>query len=558
MSDLATAYVQIVPSAKGIKGKLSQALGGEAASAGDSSGASFGGAMVSKIKGLVAAAGIGTIVKEALEAGGDLQQSFGGLDTIYGEASDAAKKYANEAVKAGISANDYAEQAVSFGASLKQAFEGDTTKAVEAANTAIMDMADNAAKMGTPLENIQNAYQGFAKQNYTMLDNLKLGYGGTKEEMQRLLEDAQALSGVEYDISNLGDVYDAIHVIQEDLGLTGVAADEAAGTFTGSMQAMKASATNLLAALTTGGDVSAAFESLAGNARVFIENNLLPMIGNLLQQLPTILTGVLQQGLIAIQDLTANSAEIIASAVNIIQQLGDSLVANLPAILEAGTDLLLAVVDGIDEHLPELLETALEIILALVEGIGKALPRLIAKIPDIVRAIWDTLKNTDWGGLGRDILLGIRDGLVAAGSALWEALKSICKDVLSNVKEFFKISSPSKVMRDQIGKFLPMGIAEGIEGNISSVTSAMSDLADEATGSVNASFKANIAGSNYRAAGSAIADNNISGMAASVAAAVSNSLLGMGIYMDSQQVGAMVAQPVNNALGRIATRGIAR
>lgn len=558
MSDLATAYVQIVPSAKGIKGKLSQALGGEAASAGDSSGASFGGAMVSKIKGLVAAAGIGTVVKEALEAGGDLQQSFGGLDTIYGEASDAAKKYANEAVKAGISANDYAEQAVAFGASLKQAFAGDTTQAVEAANTAIMDMADNAAKMGTPLESIQNAYQGFAKQNYTMLDNLKLGYGGTKEEMQRLLEDAQALSGVEYDISNLGDVYSAIHVIQEDLGLTGVAADEAAGTFTGSMAAMKASATNLLAALTTGGDVAGAFESLAGNARVFIADNLLPMIGNLLEQLPEILKGAMQQGLVAIQELTSNSAEIINSAISIITQLGETLIEHLPDILDAGTELLMSIVDGIGENLPKLVETAIKIIIALVEGLGKAIPKLIEKVPDIIAAIWDTIISTDWLSLGKNILLGIRDGLVAAGSALWDALKRICSDVLKNVKSFFGIHSPSRVMADQVGKFLPAGIAEGIEGNISSVTNAMSDLADEATGSVNASFRANIAGSNYRAAGSAIADNNNSGMAASIASAVANSLLGMGIYMDSQQVGALVAQPVNNALGRIATRGIAR
>ena len=179
------------------------------------------------VKKLIVAAGIDTVLKSAIEEGGKLQQSFGGLDTIYGEASSAAKEYAVQAAAAGISANDYAEQAVSFGASLKQAFGGDTTKAVEAANTAIMDMTDNAAKMGTPIESIQNAYSGFAKQNYTMLDNLKLGYGGTKSEMERLLADAEKLTGVHYDISNLGDVYDAIHAIQGDLGLTGVAAQEA-------------------------------------------------------------------------------------------------------------------------------------------------------------------------------------------------------------------------------------------------------------------------------------------------------------------------------------------
>jgi hypothetical protein len=163
-TELGKAYVQIIPSAQGISGSIEKAIGGEATSAGKSAGLDLVGAL----KGAIAAAGIGVAIKETLDAGGALQQSFGGLDTIYGEASEAAKKYAYEAQQAGISANDYAEQAVSFGASLKQAFEGDTTKAVEAANTAIMDMADNAAKMGTPIENIQNAYSGFAKQNYTI------------------------------------------------------------------------------------------------------------------------------------------------------------------------------------------------------------------------------------------------------------------------------------------------------------------------------------------------------------------------------------------------------
>lgn len=172
MATLGQAYVQIVPKAEGIKGAISSQLGGEASTAG----ASAGKTLASKIKGALVAAGIGVavgkLIKGAVAEGGKLQQSYGGLETIYGKASGAAKQYAEQAYKAGISANDYAEQAVSFGASLKQAFGGDTTKAVEAANTAIMDMTDNAAKMGTPIENIQNAYQGFAKQNYTMLDNL--------------------------------------------------------------------------------------------------------------------------------------------------------------------------------------------------------------------------------------------------------------------------------------------------------------------------------------------------------------------------------------------------
>ena len=241
MAELGKAYVQIVPSAEGISGSIQSALGGEADAAGKSAGLKIAGAL----KKVVAAAGIGVALKKSISAGADLQQSFGGLETLYGAAADSAKQYAMAAAQAGISANSYAEQAVSFGASLKQAFGGDTTKAVEAANTAIMDMTDNAAKMGTPIESIQMAYQGFAKQNYTMLDNLKLGYGGTKTEMERLLQDAQKISGVEYDMSNLGDVYEAIHVVQDELGLTGVAAEEASQTLSGSFGAMKAAGQNL-------------------------------------------------------------------------------------------------------------------------------------------------------------------------------------------------------------------------------------------------------------------------------------------------------------------------
>ncbi len=170
-TELGKAYVQIIPSAKGIGNAISSELGGASASAGKAAGLNIAGA----IKGAIAAAGIGTMIKETLEAGGNLQQSFGGLDTIYGSAADSMKTFATEAAKAGISANTYAEQAVSFGASLKQAFGEDIQGAAEAANTAILDMADNSAKMGTDISSIQTAYQGFAKQNYTMLDNLKLG-----------------------------------------------------------------------------------------------------------------------------------------------------------------------------------------------------------------------------------------------------------------------------------------------------------------------------------------------------------------------------------------------
>lgn len=224
-TDLGSAYVQIVPSAKGISGSISKLLGGEVDSAGRSAGSSLGASLVSALSGALAAAGIGKIISSALGAGADLQQSFGGLDTIYDGAQESAKRFAKEAYKAGVSANTYAEQAVSMGASLKQALGGDSTKAINMANVAIMDMTDNAAKMGTDIGVIQQTYQSLARGNYAMLDNLKLGFGGTKSEMERLLATAEGLPsamGRKFDISNYADVVEAIHLVQESMGLTGV------------------------------------------------------------------------------------------------------------------------------------------------------------------------------------------------------------------------------------------------------------------------------------------------------------------------------------------------
>ncbi|MDN2970179.1 phage tail protein, partial [Streptococcus suis] len=237
-TDLGSAYVQIVPSAKGISGSISKLLGGEVDSAGRSAGSSLGASLVSALSGALAAAGIGKIIGSALSAGADLQQSFGGLDTIYDGAQESAKRFAQEAYKAGVSANTYAEQAVSMGASLKQSLGGDSTKAINMANKAIMDMTDNAAKMGTDIGVIQQTYQSLSRGNYAMLDNLKLGFGGTKAEMERLLTTAEGLPsamGRKFDISNYADVVEAIHLVQESMGLTGVAAAEAENTYTGSL-----------------------------------------------------------------------------------------------------------------------------------------------------------------------------------------------------------------------------------------------------------------------------------------------------------------------------------
>ena len=476
-TELGKAYVQIIPSAKGIGSSISSELNGESAKAGESAGLN----LVGKLKGVIAAAGIGAAIKSSLEAGGDLQQSFGGLDTLYGDAADAAKAYAAEAAKAGISANDYAEQAVSFGASLKQAFAGDTTQAVEAANTAIMDMADNAAKMGTPIENIQNAYQGFAKQNYTMLDNLKLGYGGTKTEMERLLSDAEKLTGVKYDISNLGDVYEAIHVIQDDLGLTGVAAQEGAETFTGSMAAMKAAGQNLLANLALGEDIGPSLNALSETVQAFVFNNLFPMIGNILQQLPQLLSGLSSIIIGALNRISNNADQIVAIAIELVTSLANAIVEALPYLIEAaiklavalgralietdwvavGTELMSNLRDSIDlaageilgsdtftiesflagitAGLPGLLDKGIEIITNIVNGILSALPqlitaagRLISQFATFLMQNYPTIMQK-----GAELLLNLVNGIInnlpQIVSAVVQVIASFAATILQNL-----------------------------------------------------------------------------------------------------------------------------
>ena len=313
MADLGSAYVNIVPKAPGISGKIEEVLN-QGAPGADRAGASFGKRLVGSLAKIGIGAAVAGMIKQGFEAGGALQQSFGGLETIYGAAATRAKMYAQWAAEAGISANSYAEQAVSFGAALKQAYGGDTSKAFNAANKAIMDMADNAAKMGTPLESVQAAYQGFAKQNYTMLDNLKLGYGGTKEEMERLLKDAQKISGVKYDIHNLGDVYSAIHVIQGELGLTGVAATEAKTTLTGSAGAMKASWENLMGAMTTGEGLDTAMAGLTENVGAFAQN-VMSMLTILAGQLPDLVLGLAQVVIDNAPDFIVAGAELIIQLV---------------------------------------------------------------------------------------------------------------------------------------------------------------------------------------------------------------------------------------------------
>ena len=453
MAEIGKAYVQIVPTAKGIKGGIEKELSGESASAGKSAGQSFGSNLVGTIKGLIVAAGIGTALKSSIEEGAKLQQSFGGLDTIYGEASAAAKDYAMQAAAAGISANDYAEQAVSFGASLKQAFGGDTTKAVEAANTAIMDMTDNAAKMGTPIENIQNAYAGFAKQNYTMLDNLKLGYGGTKSEMERLLADAEKLTGVKYDINNLGDVYNAIHAIQGDLGLTGVAAQEASTTFSGSFGAMQAAASNFLASLSLGENVAPALTTLITSIGTFLFDNLVPMIGNIIMALPTVISTLLTEGIPAILESFMGLFEGLntffsSESMNSVMEIVNSFLEQAPQMITVGTEFLSKLIEGIGQKLPEIITKAGEVVNKFLDSFLKNLPKML-----------------DAGAKSiQQLSAGLSKAIPQVITAAFQVMSQLLNTILSHLPQIL-----------QSGVNLLQSLAQGIIQNRQAILTAITD-----------------------------------------------------------------------------------
>lgn len=283
--ELAKAYIPIIPSMEGIKGKLEKELAAEAGEVGTTAGKDLGSKMLRALGGVVSTAAVGKMLSVAFSEGANLEQSMGGVETLFKDSADEIKEYAADAYRtAGLSANEYMETAVGFSASLVKSLNGDTQAAAKATQTAITDMSDNVNKFGGDVQSLQNAYQGFARDNFTMLDNLKLGYAGNKQGMESLLADAEKLSGIHYDISSYADMIEAIHVIQENLGVTGTTAAEASKTFSGSFSAMRASAKNLAGALTTGGDVNGAVKALEDTTLTF-GKNALRMMDNLMDGL---------------------------------------------------------------------------------------------------------------------------------------------------------------------------------------------------------------------------------------------------------------------------------
>ena len=469
-----------------------------------------------------AATAIGTIGTKAIQAYADYEQLVGGVETLFKDSQDKVMEYANNAYKtAGLSANEYMETVTSFSASLLQSLDGDTSAAAEKANLALTDMSDNANKMGTDMTSIQNAYQGFAKANYTMLDNLKLGYGGTQAEMQRLLEDAEKISGIKYDISSYADIVDAIHVVQTEMGITGTTAKEAASTIQGSFGMVKATWQNLVTGLA---DPNQDLGTLVGNftdSVVVAGNNLIPRIQELLPRIveavsalmgtvSTQLPGILGSTLPSLIEGASNLVTGLMSALpEILTVLGDiaptaigilvpALLELLPEIVQTGIDVIASLAQGIADALPELIpaateaiikiaetltdpgnlgnlvDAALAIILALIGGLISAIPDLVQAVPTLIKSIVDTFLGYDWGSIGTNIVDGIKNGFLH----MWESLKRTVSDMVnglvSGVKSILGIASPSKVFAG-IGGYMAEGLGQGFDREMLGVRKDIED-----------------------------------------------------------------------------------
>lgn len=468
-TELAKAYVQLVPSAQGIKGGIEQVLGNQVNSAGSALGSKLGKVMAAGAAAGMVGAGLGKIIQASLSEGAKLQQSKGGIQTLFKDQAATMEKYAQRAYKTvGISANDYMEQVTSFSASLLQGLGGNTKKAAKISDMAMKDMGDNANKFGTDMGSIQQAYQGFAKQNYTMLDNLKLGYGGTKTEMERLLKDAGKLTGKKYDIKNLSDVYEAIHAVQGELGITGTTADEAGITFEGSFNAMKAAATNLIGNLALGENVEQSLGALIETIGTFVGGNLLPMVGTILTSIGNLIINNIGKVPDMITQLSEKLLEggpgVFAAGLTMIKNLGLALIKSVPFILGAVAQLILYAGLALLKGAGKFLAAGAKWVWSLTSGVRGKIAGAVSAVGQIPSKALEKVRGfiSSFKALGEDIVRGMIEGVKSFAGSLGSAITSLVKDAFTSGKKAAKVGSPSKLFRDGIGKWIPLGVAEGV------------------------------------------------------------------------------------------------
>lgn len=502
-----------------------------------------------------AATGIAALTTAAVNNYAEYEQLVGGVETLFKQSADVVQQYAANAYKtAGMSANEYMETVTSFSASLLQSLDGDTAAAAEKANLAITDMSDNANKMGTSMEMIQNAYNGFAKQNYTMLDNLKLGYGGTKEEMQRLLDDAEKLSGQKFDLSSYGDIVDAIHVVQTEMGITGTTAKEASTTISGSVSSMKSAWQNLVTGIS---DENANLEQLVGN---FVDSAI-TAAGNIAPRIEQVLSGIGMLGekiapVIAdgISAAVEKAPEFLTAGANMLVSLGNALMEQSDLLIQNAFDLIYVLADGLIQGVGGLADSALELveslamwveeysdvlgekavtlILTLVNSIVKNLPKLavaslrimasigtalIDNLPELIKQIPTIIAELVNGfadampdiiAVGEDIVRGIWDGISSLGSWLGDKVGGFFGDMVDGVKDFLGIHSPSRVFAG-IGENMALGLGEGWDDEYGRISKNIKSGLDFGTASVDFAYSG--IGSMSKSIAGGIANSDASG-----------------------------------------------
>ena len=502
MADGATlgkAYIQIIPSMEGTGSKISAFLNGEGVKAGNEAGEASGKSMMQSLKStavkLVSTLAIGATIKKAFDIGADLEQQIGGVETLFAESSAIIRKYADDAYRtAGVSANEYMKNVTSFSASLLQGLGGDTAKAAEYANTAMVDMSDNANKFGTDIGAIQNAYQGFSKQNYTMLDNLKLGYGGTKEEMQRLIKDAAAVSdSVDAESLSFDNIVQAIHVTQEQMGIMGTTNKEASTTFSGSLGAMKASWDNFLAGLMMNGkdgvDMNTYLQPLVDSIGTFVFNNLIPAVGRFIAAVFEAIPGLLEIGLnsisesisaafggiidaetvkIAIESIAGAFAAFAATeAVIALPGLIDKISTAITGLSLNPVSLAIAAIAGIiialtqlwnnNEQFREFITSTWNAIMSFLSnlwasisstavsvwnGISSSISGVVNKISSVISTVFNTVKSVItnvWNGI-KNTTTSVWNGIKSAIETPLNKAKNIVKSVIDAIKGFFNFN----------------------------------------------------------------------------------------------------------------------
>ena len=416
---------------------------------------SFGDVLKANIAGQAIVAGVKAVAgavknigEAAIQSYGEYEQLVGGVETLFKSSADTVMQYAANAYQtAGMSANEYMTTVTAFSASLLQSMGGDTDAAAEKANLAITDMSDNANKMGSSMESIQNAYQGFAKQNYTMLDNLKLGYGGTKEEMQRLLDDANALNAAQgnytnYTIDSYADIVDAIHTVQTEMGITGTTQLEASTTIQGSIASMKAAYENFITGL---GDENADMAELTTellDSAVTVAGNILPVVERVLENI-----GI--------------------------------------AVQEKGPEMIEKFVSYAIDKLPDIIELGLQMVIALVKGLAQNLPQLVTGVLNMAATIIKTLVDSipDVIDVGKDIVRGVWEGIKAMGSWIKEKVSGFFGGIVDNVKGVLGIHSPSRVFAG-IGENMALGLGEGWDDKYGNIKRGITSGLDFGTASV--------------------------------------------------------------------------